>query len=827
MAVTYHIEEKHDDYLDGLLKKSKARIASFTDIDPLFDTAGEGVGIEIWRIDNLKLVFLDKSSYGQFYESDCYIVLATTTTPTGKLVWDLHYWRGSKASIDKSFVCAIKACELHRHLRHQSKQHQEIQGQESDLLKDYFTKMTILRGGTPTALKVMKKTPMAPRLFQIKGPKGQVVVKMVNPHSSSLNSGDVFVLETEDVVYQWTGKQTTLVKRATALEFTSHLKLFRPKSKQLEILYEDYPKNYVCQPFWAALQGRPRAIKTRNEGGSDKVHVRSTIIDLYSIHESKTTGLQISLVETNYMPTLKRPPNKHVLASQAVPNPIKQRKFSQLKQDSMYLLDCDLSLFLWYGKRASASARTMARRMAAESITKFNRPSWVPIIRVLPPNPVPEFWINFVDRHANCVLPVFAPDYSIQTISMPAPINLVAAQKKLTSQRVAPKLIPAIFEDDPGTGELLICRVDKVAMVQLVKGHEGLFNSGYSYIVIYSYSSKGNLRHLVYYWEGAQRPYGSWLTWKWDLAPQLTKELANATAGVPPTCARLMQGKEAPDFYSLFASPEKQLIVFNSTLSQEGPKLFTVSGFVASSIVGKEVKCCASTLSSAQASVLLCESMVFIWYGTYANSAEREAAERVCERLRVCESLPEDAVVRVDEGAESDAFWEAIGGKKRYWRLSEKEGQFRKTKETPAPRVFRCVYNERSFALEELQQYSSQDLEERDTLIVLAYGKVYLWRGSKVSTHEESVACSLVGRHLEYTQTPRVDFIRERSGNESLAFRCIFGMFDVSRPFEDPYLPKMEALIEQGIVGREVAVPRRASYPVKSIEERSWWLRPT
>jgi len=471
---------------------------------------------------------------------------------------------------------------------------------------------------------------MAPRLFQVKGPKGQVIVKMVNPHYSALNSGDVFVLETEDVVYQWTGKHASLFERATALEFTTHLKLFRPKAKKLEILYEDYPRNYVCPEFWAALQGRPRTIKSRSEGGSDKAHADNTLMDLYSVHGTRA-NLHVALVETKYMQTLKRPTKKNVHAPQ-VPGPIKLRKFSQLKQDTVYLLDCDQSLFLWLGKRAGQDARSQAKSMALESIKNFSRPSWVPITKVLPPNPAPEFWINFVDRHANSVIPVFAPDYSIQTISIPAPINLMAAQNTLRSKRAVPKFVPVIFEDDPGTGELLICRVDKFAMVQIVKGHEGLFNSGYSYIVIYSYSSKGSLRHLVYYWEGAHRPYGSWLTWKWDLAPQLTKELANSTAGVPPACSRLMQGKEGEDFYSLFDSPERQLIVFSSTLPQETPKLFTVSGFAATSIIGREVKCCATTLSSAQASVLLCESMIFIWYGTYANTAEREVTKE-CEKF--------------------------------------------------------------------------------------------------------------------------------------------------------------------------------------------------
>lgn len=835
MTVSIHIDEKHlnsTDYLDGILKKAKVKIASFTDIDPLFEFAGVDEGVEIWRVENLKLVSVDKSLYGFFYEGDCYVVLVTTATQSGKIVWDLHYWKGSKASVDKAFVCAIKACELHRQLRHQSHQYREVQGQESDLFKQYFTKITIVKGGTPSALKIMKKVPLIPRLFQVKGPKNQVVVKQVNAHYSSLNSGDIFVLETEDVIIQWSGKQCNLCERATALEFTTHLKLFRPKVKQVEYLYEGY--NETNAFFWQTLKGKPRTMKSRSEGGSDTAYVGSTIMDLYSIHESKNTGVQISLVETRFMPTPKRstirPLSKNASSSQVQQIPLKVRNFANLKQDSMYLLDCDLSLFLWYGKRASSAARTLARGMAEESILKFNRPNWVPIIKVLPPVPAPEFWINFSDRHQNCVVPVFGPDESIQTISMPQPINIVNAQKKLALPPVPPRAAPQlIFEDTPGQGELLIWRVDKIAMVQVPKGNEGLFNSGYSYIIIYSHWHKKSLCHMVYYWEGKNRPCGSWLTWKWDLSPQLISGLQQATGGIPPTCARLVQGQETPQFFELFSSlqQQKQLIIFNALLPAYGPKLFVVCGFEEKRIVGKEVKCCASTLSSGQASVLLCEDTIYIWCGLYANAAERRVAERVCERLRVCEKISSEAIVRVEEGHEPGEFWDAIGGKQKYWKFNDREGHHRTATPNPHPRVFRCVHSEKTLVLEEMTQYSDQDLEERETFILLAYGKVYLWRGVKVTTYEENVACALVGRHLEQTNISRVDFLKERSGAESLAFRCLFGKWDAPRILDDPYKSKMEALYELGVIGREVPMQPRTSYPLKSIEERSWWLRPT
>uniref|UniRef100_A0A914DJE8 Gelsolin-like domain-containing protein n=1 Tax=Acrobeloides nanus TaxID=290746 RepID=A0A914DJE8_9BILA len=45
--------------------------------------------------------------YGQFYDSECYLILKTYGTPTYS--WDIHFWLGSKSSTDLQTVAAYRA----------------------------------------------------------------------------------------------------------------------------------------------------------------------------------------------------------------------------------------------------------------------------------------------------------------------------------------------------------------------------------------------------------------------------------------------------------------------------------------------------------------------------------------------------------------------------------------------------------------------------------------------------------------------------------------------------------------------------------------------
>jgi len=115
-------------------------------------------GIEIWRVEQFKVVSVPKNTYGSFYNGDSYIVLKvlslneflafplswllTQTTQTYKvadhLAWNVHFWLGDSTSQDEAGTAAYKTVELDDFLGGRPVQYREISGHESQLFLSYF-----------------------------------------------------------------------------------------------------------------------------------------------------------------------------------------------------------------------------------------------------------------------------------------------------------------------------------------------------------------------------------------------------------------------------------------------------------------------------------------------------------------------------------------------------------------------------------------------------------------------------------------------------------------------------------------------------------------
>lgn len=80
-------------------------------VDPAFHGVGQKPGIEVWRIEKLKVVLQDPQLTGKFYTGDSYIVLVTRQVKN-RLEWDLHFWLGAETTQDEAGVCAYKTVEL-------------------------------------------------------------------------------------------------------------------------------------------------------------------------------------------------------------------------------------------------------------------------------------------------------------------------------------------------------------------------------------------------------------------------------------------------------------------------------------------------------------------------------------------------------------------------------------------------------------------------------------------------------------------------------------------------------------------------------------------
>lgn len=95
--------------------------------------------------------------------------------------------------------------ELEEKLGGQATQHREVQGHESDKFMSYFPDGVMYNsGGVESAFVHVDKTAFEPRLLHVKGRKN-IRSRQVPIARSSLNDGDVFILDANTVIYQVRG----------------------------------------------------------------------------------------------------------------------------------------------------------------------------------------------------------------------------------------------------------------------------------------------------------------------------------------------------------------------------------------------------------------------------------------------------------------------------------------------------------------------------------------------------------------------------------------------------------------------------------------------
>lgn len=77
---------------------------------------GQLPGLTIWEIENFLPNKIEEVAHGKFYEGDCYIVLKSSYDDLGQLNWEIYFWIGSEATLDKRACAAIHAVNLRNFL---------------------------------------------------------------------------------------------------------------------------------------------------------------------------------------------------------------------------------------------------------------------------------------------------------------------------------------------------------------------------------------------------------------------------------------------------------------------------------------------------------------------------------------------------------------------------------------------------------------------------------------------------------------------------------------------------------------------------------------
>ncbi|MGH0120717.1 UNVERIFIED_CONTAM: hypothetical protein FKN15_031646 [Acipenser sinensis] len=166
----------------------------------------DGTGeVEVWRIENLEPIPVEKKWLGHFYGGDCYLILYKYLV-NNKEHYIIYVWQGRNASQDEIAASAFQAVILDQKYNGQPVQVRVPMGKEPPHLMAVFRgKMVVYEGGTSRSGATEPEP--AERLFHVHGTNEHNTRSIEVPaRASSLNSNDVFVLKSDSCCYLWYGK---------------------------------------------------------------------------------------------------------------------------------------------------------------------------------------------------------------------------------------------------------------------------------------------------------------------------------------------------------------------------------------------------------------------------------------------------------------------------------------------------------------------------------------------------------------------------------------------------------------------------------------------
>jgi hypothetical protein len=172
----------------------------------------DGTGnTEVFRVEDFELVPVDADNNGFFFGGDSYVI-RYTYNKSGSDHVIIYFWQGVSSSQDERAASAIHALRLDNELGGKAIQIRVVQGKEPQhFLRMFRGKLVVFMGGHASGFKNVRDHDTydvdGTRMFQVRGTcPYDVRAVQVEEVAKSLNSDDVFILETPAATYLWTGK---------------------------------------------------------------------------------------------------------------------------------------------------------------------------------------------------------------------------------------------------------------------------------------------------------------------------------------------------------------------------------------------------------------------------------------------------------------------------------------------------------------------------------------------------------------------------------------------------------------------------------------------
>jgi len=348
-------------------KSHEERPAAMGDavIDPAFQSLVDQGGDTLrglWRVQKLELVPVPKGQEGKFYEGDCY--LHFDKNPNEQHV---HFWIGGECSVDEQAVAAIKAVELDNLFGGLPIQHREVQGFESKRFKDQFPDgMMIKKGGMESGLAKAETNAHEAKLFKVAGGMRPVMTE-VTMAWSSMNHGDVFVLDSGKKIFVWKGSAASGQEKMQAGLIAAKM---RDHMGEEIVHVEDGEEEAECDEEWTEhlpLDGRAE-IKDKDAAHDKAVTTEvAKSIDLFKV--SDVTGeMKTEQVKEGNLTKDDLDPNDAFLVSAGA-----------------------LGIWVWLGRKATKEERQSAMQLGEKFIRENGLPPQTALTRTFQNGEPEEF----------------------------------------------------------------------------------------------------------------------------------------------------------------------------------------------------------------------------------------------------------------------------------------------------------------------------------------------------------------------------------------------------------------------------------------------------
>uniref|UniRef100_A0A8C2F229 Villin-like n=1 Tax=Cyprinus carpio TaxID=7962 RepID=A0A8C2F229_CYPCA len=694
------------------------------------------------------MVPVPEQAHGNFFEGDCYIILNVSNSTSQST--DIHYWIGNTSSQDEQGAAAIYVTQLDKYLGGSPVQYREVQGCESAKFKSYFKNGLIYKkGGAGSGFThVETNTFNIQRLLHVKGTK-HVTAREVEVSWSSFNLGDIFLLDLGKAIIQWNGPQSNRQEKLKAVLLAQDIR-DRERGGRAQIGVIEGGQE----------EASPELMKLMiSVLGQRTGHLKESIPD------DKPDQNQTSIIKLYHVSDA----SGQLLVQEVATSPLTQ---DLLSSSDCYILDQGgSSVMVWKGKAASDEERSSALSRAVVSgfIKAKNYPSNTKV------EVMSEGGESAMFKH---LFKSWKEKRQTQGLGRTNSVGKIAKVDQVKFDvmelHAQPKLAAQERMVDDASGHIQVWRIENLELKEVNPSTFGQFYGGDCYLVLYTYNRANKQQYILYMWQGRHATQDEVTACAYQAV-----NLDNKYNGAP-TQVRVVMGKEPRHFLAIFKG---RLIIFEViggtgrpgvVNPDPGARLFQVRGTHEMNTKATEVPGRASSLNTNDVFLLKTHQNVFLWYGKGCSGDEREMGKAVADLL----SEQDKQIVM--EGQEPAAFWVALGGKAPY--ATDK----RLEKEVPPhePRLFECSNQTGRFLMTEVADFTQDDLDEDDVMLLDTWEEIFLWIGNSANQYETQESYNSA---VEYLKThpagrdPGTPITTVKQGHEPPTFTGWFNAWDAHK----------------------------------------------